>query len=126
VDDSVQLPDFLGIPNATSPANGERIPSDRILRWEESSGVAAYFHLILMIGGDGNPAWRMFVRGDQHEAAIPDLSTIPMVEDIVTGEIIWVVYSVTIPGFDFDTLTYNYLNQNLWSAYSYNYFTSPL
>lgn len=126
VDDSVQLPDFLGVPDATSPADGERIPADRVLRWTESSGVQPDFHIILMVGGDGNPAWRMFVRGDQHEAPIPDLSTIPMIEDISSGEVIWVVYSVTIPGFDFDTLTYNYLNQTYWSAYSYNYFTFQL
>lgn len=126
VDDNVQLPDFLGVPNAISPANGERIPSDRVLRWEEASGVTADFHLILMIGGDGNPAWRMFVRGDQHEAPIPDLSSIPMIEDISSGEVVWVVYSVTIPGFDFDTMSYNYLNEGYWSAYSYNYFTSQI
>lgn len=126
VDEHVQLPNFLGVPNATSPADGEHLPADRILRWEETGGAPADFHLILMIGGDGNPAWRMFVRGDQHEAAIPDLSSIPMIEDISSGRLVWVVYSITIPGFDFDTMTYNYLNEGYWSAYSYNYFTSQI
>jgi len=126
VDEHVQLPDFLGVPNATSPATGERLPADRILRWEEPGGAQPDFHLILMVGGDGNPAWRMFVRGDVHEAAIPDLSSIPMIEDISSGQIVWVVYSISIPGFDFDTLTYNYLNEAYWSAYAYNYFTSEL
>jgi hypothetical protein len=126
VDDTYQLPDFLGVPSATAPADGERLPTDRVLRWEETDGVPADFHLILMVGGDGNPAWRMFVRGDQYQAAIPDLSSIPMVDDITSGAIVWVVYSITIPGFDFDTMSYNYLNEGYWSAYSYNYFTASL
>lgn len=126
VDEVVQLPDFLGVPNATAPANGEHIPADRVLRWDQTGGAPADFHLILMIGGDGNPAWRMFVRGDQHEAPIPDLSTIPGIEDISSGSLFWVVYSITVPGLDFDELTYNYLNEGYWSAYAYNYFFAQL
>lgn len=126
VDDTVQMPDFLAVPNATSPASGERIPLDRTLHWEEAGGPPPDFHILLMFGGDGNPAWLQFIRGDQHQAPIPDLSSIPMIPDIADGEIQWGLYSVTIPGFDFDTLTYNYLNQSYWSAYSYNYFTTQL
>ncbi len=126
VDEAVQLADFLSVPDATSPADGERLPADRVLRWEEDGGPPADFHLILMFGGDGNPAWMMFVRGDQHEAGIPDLSSIPMVDDISSGQILWGVWSVTIPGFDFDDLSYNYLSMAYWSAYSYNFFTSEI
>lgn len=125
VDEHVQMQDFLGIPDAISPADGEHVPADRMLRWNEV-GPPADFHIILMFGGDGNPAWLMFVRGDQHAAAIPDLSSIPMIEDISDGRIQWGIYSVTIPGFDFDTLTYNYLSMQYWSSYSYNYFTSEI
>jgi hypothetical protein len=127
VDDTVMLPPFLALPDATSPASGAPIPADRVLRWTEAPGAPTPdLHLILMIGGDGNPAWRMFVRGDQHEAPIPDLSSIPMIEDISRGSITWVVYAMSIPGFDYDTLTYTYLNQRYWSAYAYNYFTATL
>ena len=42
------------------------------------------------------------------------------------GSITWVVYALSIPGFDYDTLTYTYLNQRYWSAYAYNYFTATL
>jgi hypothetical protein len=127
VDSMVQLPDFLGVPDAMAPANNERLPNDRIIRWQEvGSGPHADFHLILINGGDGHPAWRLFVRGDQFTAPIPDLSSIPMVEDIATGQLDWEIYSITVPGFDYDTMTYNYLNQRYWSAYSFNFFTAQL
>ncbi len=126
VDEVVTLSDFLGIPDAISPAASERIPEDRVLRWQESGGPTPSYHILLMVGGDGNPAWRMFLPGDVTEAPIPDLSSIPMIEDIAGGYITWVVYAVTIPGFDFDTFTYNHLNQRYWSHYSYNYFLSEL
>ncbi len=126
VDEHVQLPAFLGVPDAVSPANGGRIPADRTLRWQEPGGAPADFHLILMVGQDGNPAWRMFVRGDQTSAPIPDLSSIPMVDDITPGEAQWAVFSISIPGFDFDTLSYNEINEGYWSAYSVNQFAMEL
>jgi hypothetical protein len=82
--------------------------------------------VILMVGGDGNPAWRMFVPGSVTEAAIPDLSTIPGLDDISPGYITWVVYAVKIPGFDFDTFSYAYLNDRYWTHYALDYFQAQL
>lgn len=126
VDDTVVMPDFLGIPEATSPAFGERVPADRILRWTEQGDVVPDLHVILMLGGDFQPAWRMFVRGDVFEAPMPDLSSIPDLEDVTPGSITWVVYAVKIPGFDFDTFSYAHLNDRYWTHYSYDYFTAQL
>lgn len=122
VDQTVVMPDFLGIPEAVSPAYGERLPTDRILRWEAAGGPAPDLHVILMVGGDGNPAWRMFVPGNVTEAPIPDLSSIPEIDDISSGYITWVVYAVKIPGFDFNTFSYAHLNDRYWSHYSLDYF----
>lgn len=124
VDETVHMPDFLGIPEAVSPAYGERLPTDRILRWEAAAGPTPDLHLILMVGGDGNPAWRMFVPGDVTEAPIPDLSSIPGLDDISSGFITWVVYAVKIPGFDFDTFSYAHLNDRYWSHYALDYFVA--
>jgi hypothetical protein len=126
VDDVVEMPDFLGIPQAVSPAYSERIPADRMLRWENGGEVEPDLHVVLMIGGDGQPAWRMFVRGDVHDAPIPNLSTIPGLEDIRAGTIIWAVYSVKIPGFDFDTFSYAQLSDRYWSHYALDYFQTEL
>lgn len=122
VDETVHMPDFLGIPQAVSPAYGERIPSSRLLRWDAAGGPTPDLHVILMVGGDGNPAWRMFVPGDVRQAPIPDLSAIPMIDDISPGYITWVVYAIKIPGFDFDTFSYAHLNDRYWSHYALDYF----
>ncbi len=60
----------------------------------------------------------MFVRGDQREIPVPDLSGTPMGEDIAPGEVFWLVYSISVPGLDFDEISYNQLNSGYWSARS--------
>ncbi|NOY94014.1 MAG: hypothetical protein GXP55_22760 [Deltaproteobacteria bacterium] len=115
--------DFLGIPQASSPAFGERLPDDRMLRWE-TDGPDPDLHMILMIGGDGNPAWRQFVPGNVHESPIPDLSSIPEIDDIATGFITWVVYAIRIPGFNYDELSYTFLQNRFWSAWAIDVFTA--
>lgn len=124
VDAEVVADGFLGIPTATSPAFGERIPTDRVLRWEADGGAPPDLHLVLMIGGDGNPAWRMFVPGDQTAAPIPNLSSIPEISDISSGFITWAVYAIAIPGFDFDEVSYADLSQRRWSAWALDIYTA--
>lgn len=126
VDDVVEMPAFLGLPDAVSPANGQRVPEDRVLRWTEEGGPTPDLHVVLVIGGDGMPAWRMFVRGDTFEAPMPDLSSIPGIPDVATGTLFWVVYAVRIPGFNFDEFRYTYLNDRYWSQASYNFFNATL
>jgi len=88
---------FLGIPQATSPGLGERLPADRTLRWS-ADGPDPDLHIVLMVGADGNPAWRMFLPGNVREAPIPDLSGIPEITDIPSGFLTWGVFAVSIPG----------------------------
>ena len=126
VDETVTLPDFLGIPQAVSPAYGDRIPDDRVLRWESRGTEDPDFHIILMVGGGGNPEWRMFVRGDTYEAPIPDLSMLDGLEDIQPGFITWVVYAVNVPGLSFDEFRYTYLNDRYWSHSALDYFLAQL
>lgn len=121
VSSPVAMDGFLGIPVAVSPAYGDRLPDDRMLRWT-SDGPDADFFVVLMVGGDGNPAWRHFAPGDTHEAPIPDLSTIPGIDDISSGFITWVVYAVKSPGFRFDEFRYSDLVDQYWSHWSVDYF----
>ncbi len=109
---------LLGIPVATSPANLNPLPADRILRWESSGDLEADLHVVLITGGDGLPAWRLFVPGNQFEAPIPDLSTVLTIDDIARGGVSWGVYAIKIPSFDYNTFSYQFLNSAYWSHYS--------
>jgi len=119
----VEMSGFVGIPQAISPAYGERLPADRVLRWE-ADGEPADLQVVLMVGGDGNPAWRHFAPGSVHEAPVPDLSTIPGIDDISAGYLTWVVYAVRIPGFRFEEMSYAHLQDRFWSHYAVDYFTA--
>lgn len=124
VDREVVLDGWVGVPVARAPAYGERIPADRVLRWTVDGGLEPTFYLVLLLGSDGNPAWRQFVPGTQTEAPIPDLGAIPEITDIPTGFVTWVVYAARIPGRDFDELNYADLNEDRWSAWALDVFAA--
>ena len=126
IDELVHLPDFLAIPVPDAPTYGDRLPADRVLRWHADGGPAPDLHVILMLGGDGNPAWRMFAPGSVTSAPIPDLSSIPGIDDISPGTLYWVVYAIKIPGFDFNTFSYAHLNARYWSHHSADSFFAQL
>ena len=121
VSSAVEMNGFLGIPQPVAPAYGERLPDDRMLRWM-NDGPDPDFYVVLMVGGDGNPAWRHFTPGDTREAPIPDLSTVPGIDDISSGFITWVVFSVRSPGFRFDEFRYSDLVDQYWSHWAVDYF----
>ncbi len=121
VDDTVVMADFLGIPQASAPADGEALPADRVFRWD-SDGPDPDLHVIVMVGADGNPAWRMYTPGNVREAPAPDLSSIPGLDDLPSGFLQWAVFAITIPGFDFNTFRYSDLNSFYWSRSAANSF----
>jgi len=124
VDSEVVVNGWLGVPVATAPAFGQPLPADRVLRWESTGDRDPDLHFVLLVGGDNNPAWRHFVRGDVYEAPIPDLSTIDEIPDVAEGFVTWVVYAIDIPGFDFNTVSYGDLAERRWSAWAVDVFTA--
>ena len=68
VDSEVVVRGFPPIAVPTSPAFGERIPEDRILRWEAEGGSQPDYYFIGLVDSNNNPAWRFFVRGDETSA----------------------------------------------------------
>ncbi len=119
----VVMDGFLGIPQATSPEDGGRIPDDRVLRWE-SDGEDPDLHIVQLLDSYGSVVWRHYVSGDVYEAPVPDLSSIPDIDDIPSGFLTWVVFAVNIPGFDFDEFSYSYLSDRFWSHSAVDYFTA--
>ncbi|HUF85549.1 MAG TPA: IPT/TIG domain-containing protein, partial [Acidimicrobiia bacterium] len=117
VDTTLTIGAFLGIPQATAPAYGERLPADRILRWS-ADGPDPSLHIVLIQGADGNPAWRQFLPGDVREAPIPNLSSIEGIDDMPPGFMSWAVFAITIPGLDFDTFSYEYLSDRFWTRWA--------
>ncbi|UJR81802.1 IPT/TIG domain-containing protein [Sandaracinus amylolyticus] len=122
VDETVLMPDFLGVPIAVAPSVGQSLPADRILRWRADGGPTPDLYWLLLFSEDGNLAWEMFVPGTVTSAPMPDLSTIPELFDVPDGAIYWQVRSARIPGFDFDELSYAQLSDRYWSHSARNTF----
>ena len=129
VDSTIVMDGFLGIPQATSPAFGERFPSDRVLRWT-ADGPTPDLHAIVMYD-PVEPcafgpcvAWRHYVPGSVTEAPIPDLSSIEGIDDINAGFVTWAVFAIGIEGFDFDEFSYRHLNDRYWYRWSLDAYTA--
>jgi hypothetical protein len=82
--------------------------------------------MVVLSGGDGNPAWRHFTPGSERSAPIPDLSEIPEIDDISSGNLAWMVFAIRIPGFEYDELSYGALNDRLWSAWAIDLYSAQL
>ncbi|MEZ4339454.1 MAG: IPT/TIG domain-containing protein [Sandaracinaceae bacterium] len=123
IDSTLVMGGYLGIPSPTAPAYGDRLPDDRILRWD-ADGAEPDLNIVIIVDATGNPAWRMFLPGDVREAPIPDLSSIEGLDDLNPGFLTWAVFAVSIPGFDFDEFRYEYLNSRFWSRWAVDYFTA--
>lgn len=127
VDSLVTLADHLAIPRATAPVNGGAFPADRIVRWvEEGSNEVPDFHVLQIIGGDGNPAWSAYVRGDVQEIELPDFSAIGDLGDISAGQLTFVIYAAKIPGLAFDEFRYTYLNDRYWTHAAINVYSGRI
>jgi hypothetical protein len=72
----VRIAGFLDIPRASAPGAGERLPADRVLHWS-MAGPAPDFYFIVIVGGNGVPAWTQVVPGTQTQRDL-DLRSIPV------------------------------------------------
>ncbi len=132
VDQTLVMDGFFGVPQAVAPGYGEMLPADRILRWQ-ADGAVPDLQVVSITGADGNPAWRVFLPGNVHEAPIPDLSTLAtlfpevppeLIQDIPSGFLQWRVQAIGIPGFDFNEFRYSDMNDLYWTRWARNSFTA--
>jgi len=108
-----------------APAQGARLPADRVLRWS-ADGATPDMYIISVTGGDGFPAWEQFVPGTLTESPLPDLSSIEGLEDIPAGFLDWVVRGVRIEGFEFNSFHYGHLSPRVWTHTAVDNFTMRL
>jgi hypothetical protein len=123
VDDTIVMGGFLGLPQPTAPTNGARLPDDRVFRWE-ADGPDPDLQVLVMVGADGNPAWRMYLPGNVREAPAPDFASIPGLEDLPPGFLTWGVFAISIPGFDFNEFRYSDLNDFFWTRWAVDFYTA--
>lgn len=115
VDDVVSVGGFLGIPKAKSPADGARMPDDRILSWG-SDGAEPDLHVVTLEAAEGQPVlWRFFVPGNVREVFLPDLSAVETATKLQPGVMVWTVRAVKIDGFDFNRFDYGDLRGSAWT-----------
>lgn len=117
----LELGGFLGVPQGSQPLEGQPLPADRTVSWQ-ADGAQPDMYVVSVTGGDGAPAWTQILPGDQTTTILPDLSSIPDIDDISPGFISWQVRGVRIDGFVYDEFRYGYLSPRLWTHDAVNVF----
>lgn len=117
----IELGGFLGIPSDSVPMEGQSLPADRTVSWQ-ADGALPDMYVVSVVGGDGLPAWTQVLPGEQRSTVLPDLSSIPEIDDISPGFVNWRVRGVKIDGFVYDEFRYAYLSPRLWTHDAVNVF----
>jgi hypothetical protein len=116
---------FLGIPSPVDPPYGGAV-TDWHFEFAED-GAPPDFHVALIYALDQTPVWRLFIRGSERSFDLPDLVALGVLPSLPTGQyLVWVIWSVQIPSFDFDSFSYRDLQQRYWTAYSADAFLIQL
>jgi hypothetical protein len=115
-DATVRADNWLGVPNLVAPRSGERLPTDRTVRFEISAGSPDFLELQL---ASSSSVWQHFAPGADRAVRYPDLSGIMGLADLPAGQPLQLsVIGVRIPGFDFNHFTYTQVGQPYWTAYA--------
>lgn len=120
VDERVRISGFVGPIELTSPGAARPLPADRTITWSTTGGVEPSFFWISIIGSDGNPAWRIFVRGSEGAARLPNFEDLEDVGDIVDGPLEVRLRAAQVEGFEFNQMTYRDLRSSGWRSWSTN------
>jgi len=113
--DPVVLDGFLDIPQATDPAP-DGAPSSHRMVWTEQ-GPSPTMHLVLVrTYPDGDPFWKLYISGDLTQFSLPDLSSADGLPGYPAGTMLWHIYSIEVPGLDFDGFSYRYMSEKYWTA----------
>lgn len=120
IDEPIVIDEFLAIPRARSPEPGA-VVTDGHMEWEATGPTTPTFSvatlevptLVVPV-----PYWTVVLRGGVTSYDLPDLTTIAGMPEPPAGDVIWTVWSFTVPGLEFDSWSYRYLVTRYWSAYA--------
>lgn len=118
-DETVNVRDWMGIPDLMAPMQGGALPSDRTVRFQVNPMLASPDLLILTLQWGMGMQWQHLAPGAVRAIQYPDLSTVMGLEDLPRGSTLGMsLVGVRIPGFNFDRFTYATIGQAYWSAYA--------
>lgn len=121
LDEPVVIDEFLAIPRATSPEPGGLVVDNR-MEWEAEGGVTPDFTMATLSIPSGIspvPYWQIILRGGETSYEFPNLPALSEeLSDHPQGDMVWQIWSFSVPGFEFDSWSYRYLNSRYWSAYA--------
>ena len=128
-DDRLTVRDWVGIPRIVEPADGGMLNAARRIRIEQNGANPDFFWSMIsqIVSGCHSGFylgdvvwWQHHFPGTAREIAIPDISMIPMLNDMPRGVYQLSVCGLRVSGFDFNNFNYRWLNRFYWTAYSGN------
>jgi hypothetical protein len=120
VEEPIVVDEFLAIPRALSPEPGA-VVSDNHMEWEATGPTTPTFSVATLEDPTmvvPVPYWTIVLRGGVTAYDLPDLTAIADMPEPPAGNVIWTVWSFTVPGLEFDSWSYRYLVNRYWSAYA--------
>jgi hypothetical protein len=115
----ITIGDFVGTPRPIDPVpDGVATAHELELENEAPAEAEPTFHMHLLTDDTGTQLLRMFARGSELRAPIPNFAgkvapLFPTLQDVS-----WTFYSIKIPELSFDDFTYRHLRADYWSAYA--------
>jgi hypothetical protein len=131
-DDTVNVGNWVGIPQVTDPMDGGSLPDSRVLTLNVLGNNPDMFWTVLSQAGSscrygfylGDVVWwQHHFQGSVHQIAMPDISHIMGLTDIPHGIYQLSVCGFRVAGFDWNNFRYQYLAQYYWTAYATNSLT---
>lgn len=113
----VIVEDLIGIPYPVDPAWGSRM-SGMHMEFGNNGPAPEFWLVMLQTYPDQSPIWKIFIPGSQTEYDLPDLALIAGLPWPPPGFAVWIVWGISADGFNYDELSYKYLNNDTWSAYA--------
>jgi hypothetical protein len=121
VSSPIVIDEFLAVPRARVPQPGAAVGPERHMEWDSWGGATPSFTTVSLLEPTGimpRPYWFVVLRGGVNAYDLPDVTTLAEAPPPPQGNVVWQVESVTVPGFDFDSWSYRYLDSRYWSAYA--------